>query len=49
MRAYGAALMLVLAMIGWGQVQEHAITPMKAQMAGVTASLDCAYPGSGCQ
>lgn len=48
MKGYGIALCLVAALVGWGQVQEHAVGPMRAQIGQVSASIDCAYPGSGC-
>lgn len=48
MKGYAAALWLVIALIGWGQVQEHAIAPLQADLHEVSATLDCSYPGSGC-
>ncbi len=48
MKGYGVAVWLIVAIIGWGQVQEHAIDPMRADIAKVSTTLDCAYPGSGC-
>ena len=48
MKGYGVALALITALVGWWQVQERAIAPMQEDLARVSVTLDCAYPGSGC-